>query len=254
QLSRDDDRLTQAKTIFNNTALDNWQFLHRTFDSQIAARDHDHIRALDHLVYGSHRQLVLDLCHDLRLALFPRQEFSQLFDVAFLAHETQSDEIRAYVHAEGDIRQVLPSERGKIHVHAGQINMTPRTENRARQHLAAHPISSLVKDKQFDQTIIDQNRIPKCHVVGKAAIIHVHRIAFFTLCSVHGELQNVAGLQMQISLQVAGPDSRALGVKEKRSRSIRFLRQHPDAWNDVAAPVVAGVAHVQSKDVSSFLN
>src|SRR5438874_6890878 len=48
---------------------------------------------------------------------------------------------------------------------------------------------------------LDQNRVPNCHVVGKAAVIHVDRIAFFTLRSVHSEFQNVAGLQMQIGLR-----------------------------------------------------
>jgi hypothetical protein len=76
--------------------------------------------------------------------------------------------------------------------------MTSRTENRACQNLAAHAISSLVEHEQFDQTIIDQNRVANCHVVGKGAVIHVHRIALFTLRSAHSELQNVAGLQMQI--------------------------------------------------------
>src|SRR5438309_2097084 len=132
--------------------------------------------------------------------------------------------------------------------------MTPSTENRARQNLAAYAISRLAKDKQFDQTIIDQNRVPNCHVVGKAAVIHVDRIAFFTLRSVHSEFQNVAGLQMQIGLQVAGPDSRSLRVEEKRNRSVRFLRQRSNARNDFANPVVTGMAHVQSKDISSFLN
>ncbi len=62
------------------------------------------------------------------------------------------------------------------------------------------------------------------------------------------------GFQMQIGIQVAGPDSRALRVDEKRNRPAGFSRQHSDAWNDVPDPIVTGVAHVQSKDISSFLN
>jgi len=49
------------------------------------------------------------------------------------------------------------------------------------------------------------------------------------------------------------PDSRALVFKEKRNRSIRFLRQHP-MLERCPDPVVAAWPHVQSKDVSSFSN
>src|SRR4029453_7915210 len=115
------------------------------------------ICTLDHLVDGSHCQLILDLRHDLRPALFPRQEFSQLFDVSFFAHETQPDKISAHFNANGNVGQVLSCERREIHAGARQINVTSRTEYRGCQNLATHAIFSLVEHEQFDKAIITKN-------------------------------------------------------------------------------------------------
>ena len=136
---------------------------------------------------------------------------------------------------------------------AGQINVTPRTENRARQNLAAHTLFSLTDHEQFDQAIIDQNLAANRHIVGKTGVIHVHEIALLAFRAGHGELQNVARLQMQAGLEIASPDSRALSIKKKCNRPARFLCEHSDAWNNFAHPFVGGVTHIYSEDVASFL-
>ena len=129
-------------------------------------------------------------------------------------------------------------------MYAGEINVAPRTEDRPCQNLAAHTIFPLVEHEQFDQAIIDEDRVANRHIVDKTAVIHVHRIALPTFCATHGELQNVARLQMQTGLQIASPDSRALRIKKKCNRPARFLREHSDAWNNFAHPFVGGVAHI----------
>ena len=54
---------------FTILALNDRQLFHRTFDPEIASRDHDDVGRGDHLVDLAHRGLIFDLGDDLGAAL-----------------------------------------------------------------------------------------------------------------------------------------------------------------------------------------
>ena len=110
-LGRDNHWLTEPNTAFHDPPLDDGQFLHRPFDSQIAAGNHDRIGAFDHIGDRSDRQLVLDFGDDQRFTPFFEKNITQFVQIAFLSYKTQRNKIDAELCAERNISKILFGER-----------------------------------------------------------------------------------------------------------------------------------------------
>src|SRR5207247_5507536 len=99
-LRSDNDRLTQSKTGFHNSALDDRQLLHWAFDSQVASGDHDRICAFDHVADCSDGELVFDFSNDQSLAPIVDENATQFIQITFLTHKAKRDKIDAQFCAE----------------------------------------------------------------------------------------------------------------------------------------------------------
>ena len=100
-LRRCDNRFFRSIALVNNLFLNQWQTRQRRFDTQIAARDHNHIDIFDNFTQVLERQLALNLGHRSRAA------GDNIFDFryVFLArHKTQTNQIQFLLQ---DILQIL---------------------------------------------------------------------------------------------------------------------------------------------------
>ena len=102
-MRRDDHRFAEAQTAPNDLALNDRQFFHRTFDAEIAARDHDCVRCRNHFIDLTDGRLIFNLGHHQRVALFLGQNAAQFFEVALLPRKTQGHEIDIEFNAERNI-------------------------------------------------------------------------------------------------------------------------------------------------------
>ena len=132
--------------------------------------------------------------------------------------------------------------------------MTPGAEHGRGQHFGAHPVFSLVQHDHFQQAVVDQNLVADRDVLYESGVIHVHGKLLFAFCAAHSELQNVAGLQMQISFQVAGANGWALRIEQNCNRAARGLREPADTRHNLAGPFMSSVAHVKPEDISASLD
>src|SRR5207248_6559100 len=191
---RDDDRLPHSQTTLHDAPLDNWQFFHRTFDPEIAARDHDRVRRVDHFIDRADGGLVLDLRDDLRCAPEFFHESPEFLEIAFLPGKTQRHEIHSNLGAERHIVEVLLGERRQIHADAGKIDVAARTEHAGCKHFATDPVLLFRQDEKTHDTVVDQDNVANRNVVHESVIIYIDRIFLLALRAAHGELENVAGL------------------------------------------------------------
>ena len=130
--------------------------------------------------------------------------------------------------------------------------MPARAERARSEHFAANPIVLLFEHEHLDDAVIDQHRIARGDVVDQTVVIHVDGIGLLALCPAHGELQNVARLQIQIRLQIARANRRALRVEQDRHRSADLRRDAADLRDDRAHPIMLRVAHVQPENVRAL--
>jgi hypothetical protein len=77
---------------------------------------------------------------------------------------------------------------------------------------------------------------------------------FFAFCTAHSELQSVAWFQMQIGLKVACANGGPLRIKQNRDGAAGRLGEPANAWHNFADPLMGRVTHVQSENISPFLD
>ncbi|MEY5014136.1 MAG: hypothetical protein RIS92_494 [Verrucomicrobiota bacterium] len=87
QVGCDDDGLPEPLAAFDDTSLDNWQFLHWAFDPEITAGDHDEVGFPNDVVEVANGQLVFDFGDDSGFAAVGFEGRSQNVEVGCFAAE-----------------------------------------------------------------------------------------------------------------------------------------------------------------------
>ena len=193
-MRRDDDRLPHPQTALHDPPLNNRQFFHRTFDPEIAARDHDRVRRVDHFIDRADGGLIFDLRHNLRCAPELFHESPEFLEIAFLPGKTQGHEIHSDLGAECHVVEVLLCERRQIHADAREIDVAARAEHAGCKHFATDPVLLFRQDEKTHDTVVDQDNVANRNVVHESVIIYIDRIFLLARRAAHGELENVAGL------------------------------------------------------------
>src|SRR5207253_2588800 len=109
-----DDGLPYPQTTLHDSPLDNRQFFHRAFDPEVPPRDHDRVGGVDHLVDLPYRRLVFDFRDDLSGATEFFHDTPEFLEIAFLARETECDEIDPDLHTKRNIFEIFFRERRQI--------------------------------------------------------------------------------------------------------------------------------------------
>ena len=245
----DDDGFADLEGGLEDAALDDGEFLHRTFDAEIAAGDHDGVGLLDDLVDKLHGALILDLGDDLGLAVVPLQDLAQGNDIGGFAAEGEGDEVDARLGSNGDVGQILLGERRKVHLHAGQIDVAAGAEFAGCEDLAADAAVLFGKHLQVNDAVINKDDIALRDVVDEAIIIDVHRVELLTADAAHRELHDVAHLEVELHGEIPSADGRPLGIHQNTDGEGELVGDFADGGDDLADPVVVGVAHVEPEDV-----
>ncbi len=227
----------------------------RDLDAEVAARHHDDVGRADDVVEVVDRGLVLDLGDDFRRRLPVLEKKAEQLDVVGLADERQRDEIDAFLEADERVAAVLFGERREVHVHAGQVDVAARREMPRRQHAAADVGVVLLHHLEADQAVVDQDGVADLDVGDEIAVVDVDRadldgvLAF--RAGLDGEVEDLARPQLDGHREVAGADLGPLDVHHDRDVLAGADGGGPDAADDHARPVVAGVRHVEPHDVDA---
>ena len=106
----------------------------------------------------------------------------------------------------------------------------------------------------MDDAVINQNGVAFVDVVDQSIVVHIHRVGFFALCAADGEFENVARLQMQIGLEIAGANGGPLRIHENGDGPAKLLRNGPNSRNNFPDPIMLRVAHVEPEDIGAFVH
>ena len=127
--------------------------------------------------------------------------------------------------------------------------MAPGTELSRSEHLAADAAVHLGENLEMDDAVVDEDDVPDIDVVDEAVVVDVHRVELLAADAAHGELHDVADLQVELHGKVAGADGGPLGVHQDADGEGELVGDFTDGGDDLADPVVVGVAHVEQVDV-----
>src|SRR6266850_645000 len=123
--------------------------------------------------------------------------------------------------------------RTKLSATKSTSNCAARAKSGGGHYLCAHAVFALSQHDDFQQTVVDQDRVASGNVLYKSGVINVHGILFLLLCAPHRELQNVARFQMQIGFQFTGANSWALRIEENCNWAAGSLRQPANPRHNV---------------------
>ena len=193
--------------------------------------------------------LVFDLRDDEPVAAEALKFGAHGVNVGFFAAEAEREIVEVEFCADREIPEVLGRQGRQVDLHAGQVDVTPRPEHAACEHLAADAVVLFAQDFHVDVAVVHEDDIALGNVVDEPIVVNVHRIVLLAARSAHGELEGVAGVQVQARFKVAGADGRALGVHHDGDVGGRLAGCLADALDDSMHPVVLGVAHVEPEDV-----
>jgi hypothetical protein len=128
----------------------------------------------------------------------------------------------------------------------------PAGTKRSRcEYLTADTVIELGKDLEVNDSIVHKDHVPLVDVVDQAVVVNVDGIELLTAGTADGELHDVPNLEIKFRREVAGADSRTLGVEEDAYRHIKLGSDPPDGRDDLAHPIMLGMAHVEPEDIGS---
>jgi hypothetical protein len=244
-----DHGLAQLERRLEDSALDDRKLFHRALHTEVAAGDHDGIGLLDDLVDQPHRALILDLGHDLGGAVVALEDLAERDHVGGLATEGECDEIDAGLGTHGHIGQIFLGEGGQVDLHPGKVDVTTGAEQARGEDLAADAVVDLAQDLEVDDPVVDKHHVALRNVIDESVVIHADGVELLAVGAPHGELHDVADLEVELGSEVAGADRGALRVHEDADRHGQLGGDGPDGGDDLPHPIVVGVAHVEPEDV-----
>ena len=195
--------------------------------------------------------LVLDLGDDVGLAAEAGQLGAHGLDVGFLPAETEGEIIDAEFDAQGDVLQVLFGHGREVDFHPGQVDVSPRAEDAAGQHLAMHAVFLLGQDLHVDVPVVDHDHIALADIIDQAVVVHVDRVVLLAFGAADGELHLVAGVEVELGGHVARTDGRPLGIHHDGDVGRSLARHLADARDNGPDPFVGAMAHVQPEDIGA---
>ncbi len=192
--------------------------------AEVAAGDHDGVGGGDDVVDDGDGVLVLDLGDGAGFAAVLVEHAAKFEDVGGFAAEAEGDEIDADFDAECDVGEVLLGERGEIDFDAGQIDVAAGAEGAGGEDFAADLVVVLDEDLEVNDAVVDEHGVADVDVVDEAVVVHVDGIFFFAAGTADGEFEDVADLEIELGVDVAGADGGALGVEEDAGVGAEFGR------------------------------
>src|SRR6266576_1692946 len=139
-------------------------------------------------------------------------------------------------------------------MHTRKIDMTPRAKFHRCNGYGADSSSPFFKDREPDHAVVHQNVVANGDIVYESVVIHIDRIRLLALGVGYGELQNVVLLQLEIGFQVSCADGGALRIEQNSDGSASLFCECANSRHNFAPGAVIGMAHVQSKNIRSFLD
>jgi hypothetical protein len=210
----DDDRLDRGEAEIDRAALDDGQFLVGHLDAEIAAGDHEAIAGGDDFLEIADRELVFDLGHDADLAVAFAQQAAQELDVGGLAHERHGNEVHVAFEGQLEVEVILFGQRGKVDLHAGQVDVASAAERTGGQVAA----DELVRPALFhglhpEIAVIDNDDPADFDIVDQLRVIDVGGDRLRALLAFDREADHVANLEVDRLFHDPGADGGALGVQ-----------------------------------------
>lgn len=160
QVGCDDDGFSEPLAAFDDSPLDDWQFFHRTFDSEIASSDHDEIGFANDVVQIPNGELVFDFRNDSSFASVGFEGGAQDIEVGGFSTEREGNEVNADLSTDGNVRQVLLGERWEVDLHTGEVDVAAGAHFALGEDLAEEAFRHALGDAHVDDAIVDQDGVP----------------------------------------------------------------------------------------------
>ena len=163
-------------------------------------------------------RLILDLDHDVRLALQAGEQPPQDIDVRGLADKGQRVKIDALLHPDSDIGAVLVREGRQAHLDSGQVDMPAAGQLARHRRSAVDPSSATSPARgQPDQAAVHQDDGARSHVPAHQGIVDPDpEDTLFRPLAARQQVDHLIGGQFNRSGQIARADFRTLDVHEQR--------------------------------------
>ncbi len=251
----DDDGAAERLAGLHGAALNDGQLLVGALDAEVATGDHEDVARAHDLVEIGDGGLVLDLGDDLHAGVVPAEKFTELLDVGRFTHERHGDEVDAGFEADERVAAVLVGKRRQVDLHAGQIDVPARGELAGREHFATDVAVVALQHLEPQQAAIHEDDVADLDVVDQILVVDVDGADFLAALAcpagAHGEIENLARLQLDGRSDVAGANLRALDVHHDRHVAADAAADLAHALDDRAGPIVLGVRHVEADHVGT---
>ena len=247
----DDHWSADPDAVFDNPALDDGQLFHGALHPKITASDHDNIGCGNDVFDELDRVLVLDFGDDVGVASQALELGPHCIHVGLLPAEAESEVVDLKLDADRDVFQVFFGHGWQVDFDPGQVDVPAGPEDSAGEYLTAHLVVFLSQYLHVEIAIVDHHHIFHRDVVDQSIVVDVDGVFFLALSPAYGEFDDVPGMEVEISSHVSRPDRRTLGIHHDGNVGRGSLGYLADAWNNLAHPVVGGVAHVEAKNVGS---
>ena len=219
--------------------------------AEIPPRHHDAVGSLENGGEILHRLGFLDLGDDAHAALFPIEPFLEVEDVGGLLDKGEGQIVDLLTEAEAEIFEILFRHGGDGDAGAGKVDPLAILEGAADHHLAAHVFVGHGERPQFEQAVVEQNRVARLDIIRQAFVITGNESPFPEYVA-GGENHFLAGAQGQGTVaEMPDADFRPLQVGENGHRLVSAPGKFAQAADDARLARVVAVGKVQAKDVGA---
>ena len=224
QVRRDDDGLAGDRALADHLALQDRQLLEGDLHPEVTARDHDGVGRREDGVEIVDPLLVLDLGHEPLVAPGRVDDAAHLLDVLRAANERQRDEVDVLLDRERDVLAVLLRDRREVHADARQVHVLAGAKRAAVEHPTLQAVRQHLEHLEVDEPVVDGEPLADLEVFDEIPVVDMHA-AKLAVVGQHREVEDLAGLQLDVLPQLARADLGALQIHQDRHRPAVLLAE-----------------------------
>ena len=230
--------------------LDARHLLQRHLHAEVAARHHDRVGDVHDVVEPVHRRGLLDLGHHRGAAA---ADLLRLGDVLRSLDERQPDPVDAGVERGVEIGAVLRGQRGERDQGVGQADALAVGELAADLDFGDDLFAACLRHHQADLAVVEQQAMTGLDAGEDFGMRQLYAIEVARL-GVLVEREGCAVVEHRRTVgERADAQLRSLQVAQDADRPGVFRLHRADRGDELAHPVVRGVAHVDAERVGAGL-
>src|SRR5262249_28536539 len=146
------------------------------------------------------------------------------------------DKVDALLEADERVAPVLLGERRQVHLYARQVDVAPRAELARDEHATADVRLALFQHFEPEEALVDEDNAADGDVGDEVLVVDIDRANFLAALALeagfHGEVEDLAGLELDRCGEVAGANLWALDVHHDRDLAADARADGADATDD----------------------